>query len=146
MRYTVLIIIFSISLSKCSSVKNVEFDKNGIDAYKFLDLQTYPASITESMFWENDFELARIQFNENDDFNILMRDILKLKRIKKGLSENFDFAFLIKKDKKTDTIYASLNQDLFTIKKNGYFEYYKDEKGELKDVLRNYSSFFSDCW
>jgi len=147
----VILLLFPIILTTCSMLqkKGVYTIKSaqGIFIYKFLNIYDYPYYVDESMFWDKkDYELASFKYETEDDFDVLKRDVLNMKRIENGLSEGFEFAFLIKKENVTDTIYADLIQNLWTIKKNGKFIYYKDEKGEMKEVLQNYSSFFSDCW
>ncbi len=118
---------------------------NELEAIKFLNIQTYPYSINENMFWENgDAEFARMKIRT--DANSFINDIKRMKKIKEGVSEDFEFAFLSIKENKTDTIYASISNNLWTLKEKGKFVFYKDEKGEIKNVLQEYSSFFSNCW
>jgi hypothetical protein len=121
--------------------------EQGIFVYKFLNIYDYPYYIDESMFWDKkDYKLASFKYETEDDYDVLKRDVENMKKIENGLSEGFEFAFLIKKENVTDTIYADLIQNLWTIKKDGKFIYYKDVEGKTKEIFQDYSSFFSDCW
>ena len=147
----VMLLLFPIVLATCSMLQKKEIHNNkseqGIFVYKFLNIYDYPYYIDESMFWDKkDYELASFKYETEDDYDVLKRDVENMKKIENGLSEGFEFAFLIKKENVTDTIYADLIQNLWTIKKDGKFIYYKDVEGKTKEIFQDYSSFFSDCW
>ncbi|TSE03154.1 hypothetical protein [Aquimarina algiphila] len=144
------ILLISIILITCVSFnlnknKQTESPNNVIEVYKFLGLDTYPFSITEEMFWENK-NLEHVKMNMPDIFiEGIVKDVQKTEQIKhNGLSEDFDFAFVTTNNQ--DTIYASLIKNLWTLKKNGKIEYYRDNDEDLKKTLQEYSSFFSNCW
>jgi len=140
-----LSLIFSLTISRRKN-KNVDRG-NQTYAFKFMDINTYPYSISESLFWENsDVELARISLNSHDFGEALINDVRKLKKIDHGLKSDFDYAFIIGNFCQRDTLYASLSRNLWTIKEDGKYYFYNDANGELSDILINYSSFFSDCW
>ena len=151
MHFYLLFILIAISSCRSSgtSIIKEECEPFGcIDIYKYLALSTSPYSMTEDNFWFRvNVAHEHAKFTMPDFFNGgITASIKSLKNISSndGLNENFDFAFITRKEK--DTIYADLYRNLWTIKVNGNFEYYKDEKEELKNLLREYSGFFSDCW
>ena len=147
--FYLIVIMFLLFTTISMLQKENEQNKSdiGIFVHRFFETHTYPYSIDESRFWdEKDKELATIKLDESGDLDILKRDVLNMKRIEEGLSENFEYAFLIRKENTTDTIYADFILNLWTIKKKGEFIYYKDEKGKVKEVFQNYSLFFSECW
>lgn len=144
------VFIYSCRSTDASIIKK-ECDQFGcIDIYKYLPLSTAPFSITEDDFWfrvtvlhENAKLTMHNRFDINNEFdNSMVKTIRSKKKINNDLSENFDYAFIARRGK--DTVYASLTRNLWAIKKNGKFEYYSDDKEELKMILQEYSGFFSD--
>ena len=142
------VFIYSCRPTDATIIKK-ECDQFGcIDIYKYLPLSTAPFSITEDAFWFRgaiDHEHAKLTMH--DVFNEGLIEAIRSKKrvsMEEGLVDNFDYAFIIRKDK--DTIYASLTRNLWTIKKDGEFEYFKDKEEELKIAFQQYSGFFSNCW
>lgn len=143
----IFLILGSIIFHSCQDSNKIkELDRvENIEVIKFMDLQTYSVPPSEEMFWEfGDLEFAKINLNHNP--NHFYEEVSSLKKIENGLSESFDYAFLLKRNQNTDTIYASLVTNQWTIKKNGKFLYFLDEDEQLKEGLTLYSTFFNDCW
>ncbi|WP_299117189.1 hypothetical protein [uncultured Winogradskyella sp.] len=143
----ITLILVSIIFNSCqdsNKLKEIDLVEN-IEVIKFMDMQTYSVPPNEETFWEfGDLEFAKIKLNHNP--NHFYEEVSSFKKIENGLSESFDYAFLLKRNQSTDTIYASLVTNQWTIKKNGEFLYFFDEDGQLKEGLILYSTFFNDCW
>ncbi|WP_299684699.1 hypothetical protein [uncultured Dokdonia sp.] len=150
-RFYLLFILICVSSCRSSerSIIKKDCDRFGcIDVYRYLAISTAPFSITEDAFWFRVnvlHEHAKITLHNlfNEEFIEAIRSKKKISR-DKGLHDNFDYAFITRKEK--DTIYADFHRNLWTIKINGTFEYYKDENEELEITFQQYSGFFSDCW
>lgn len=140
--------ILSISLlfiSCNSGIKNTLND-NQIErtiVTKFMGaILTQPPSVNEDFFWNNWEEHATMTIRNTD----IIEDIKSMVKIKNGGFDEMDFAFIVHTKSSVDTIYSDYLLERWTLKVNGSFSYYKDDKKLVSKKLKESYSFFNNCW
>ncbi len=147
MRFKILIIIF-FTLSACKpTIKNdnpiVAESQYGVEVIKFMgSITTFPHSIGEREFWENSQEHADLKII-NDDF---ISNVLKLSDKSIDGFREYKYAFLVKTENSTDTLYCDPDLERWILKRSGSYSYYYDKEGVIAQRLRLSYSFFYDCW
>lgn len=140
-------ILFIILLTYCSCKTENRIiqsnDKDGIEAIKFMgSLTTQPYSIGEKNFWDSPDEHVKL-FIRNNDF---VENVKNLTNHSEQNFKEYNYAFIIKNNKKTDTLYSDSSLKSWALKNRNKMSYYYDEEGIIAESLRGSYSFFYDCW
>lgn len=143
------VLFFGIFFSSCKTNVNnssSNFKQDNIykvEVIKFMGtLNTQPYSVNEKMFWSYKEEHAILIINN-------LGFIDDIERIKDTTSTNFEdykYAFIVKHNKVTDTLYSDYTLKTWILKKGKKNIYFYDEKGETAENLRHMYSFFNECW
>lgn len=115
-----------------------------IEIIKFMDLNQYPRSIDEKIFWDYPEEHASFRIRIDKSSKTFLEDIKEFKTTNADSFPDFKYALLIKKDKKIDTLYSDQSLKHWKYKVNGKNLNYYDEN--YSSFLRENYTFFSDCW
>ncbi len=142
-----IIIFLLFSLHSCLSKKDSTLQQKNmyeIEIIKFMDLNQYPRSIDEKIFWDYPEEHASFRIRIDKSSKTFLEDIKEFKITNADSFPDFKYALLIKKDKKIDTLYSDQSLKHWKYKVNGKNLNYYDEN--YFSFLRENYTFFSDCW
>lgn len=117
---------------------------NEIEIIRFMGLYQYPRSVDEKIFWDFPEEHASFKIRIDMTSKTFLDDIKEFKSAKDVNFYEFEYALLIKKGNKTDTIYSDHTLKYWKHKINGSYLNYYDDSYPL--FIRENYSFFSDCW
>lgn len=140
------LILSLFSLHSCFLNKDITMqqNENEIIILKFMDINKYPRTIDEKIFWDYPDEHATFRIRIDKLSKTFLDDIKDFKLTNSDNFPDFKYALLIKKEKKTDTIYSDPTLKHWRYKENGRILNYYDENYSF--FLRENYTFFSDCW
>ncbi|KUJ59191.1 hypothetical protein AR687_24345 [Flavobacteriaceae bacterium CRH] len=144
------IILYSIStiyfiITSCGNKKAITNSSTNdeVEVIKFMGTTTTQSrSIDEKAFWFFKDEHAILKIS-NSGF---IEDVKMIKNNNADDFEEYHYAFIVRKERKVDTLYSDYKLRTWILKKNGEKKYFYDEKGNIAENLRNRYSFFNDCW
>lgn len=146
-KFYLILIFLSFSLYSCLSKKDSTVQQKSmyeIEIIKFMDLNQYPRSIDEKIFWDYPEEHASFRIRIDKSSKTFLDEIKGFKIINSNNFPDFKYALLIKKDKKIDTLYSDESLKHWKYKINGKNLNYYDEN--YSSFLRENYTFFSNCW
>lgn len=143
LKLPIISFIFLISCSSNLRQKQTKDELNYIQAIKYMGtITTQPYSIGEEMFWRNTDEHVKLIIRNNE----FIEDVKAIKDTTSKYFGEYNYAFIVIKGNKIDTLYSDYTLKTWIIKRKDKEEYIYDEKGEIAKNLRNRYSFFNDCW
>jgi len=145
MKKTTILFLILFAYCSCKTENKIinSNDKDGIEAIKFMgSLTTQPYSIGEKTFWNSTDEHAKL-FIRNNNF---LANVKNLTNHSRQNFKEYNYAFIIKKNKKADTLYSDSSLKSWVLKNRNKMSYYYDEEGIIAESLRGSYSFFYDCW
>ena len=99
---------------------------NEVEAIKFMNtVNEYPIAIYEKTFWQYREEHAKLLI-KNSGF---IDDIKSIKDTTSIYFKDYNYAFIVRKDKEIDTLYSDYTLKSWILKKGNKNIYFYDEKG-----------------
>ncbi|WP_370031913.1 hypothetical protein [Flavobacterium sp. 28YEA47A] len=127
----------------CKTRNNITIQNNPIEAIKFMgSITTQPYSINEKTFWNSKDEHAKLLIKNN----VFIEDVKNLKNHSSQNFKEYNYAFIMRHGKSTDTLYSDSSLQSWILKENNTTSYFYDEEGIIAEKLRASYSFFYDCW
>lgn len=105
-------------------------------------ITTQPYSINEKTFWNSKDEHATLLIKNN----LFIEDVKNLKNHSSQNFKEYNYAFIMRQGKRTDTLYSDSTLQSWILKENNTTSYFYDEEGIIAEKLRASYSFFYDCW
>ncbi len=105
-------------------------------------IRTQPYSVDEKIFWSYQDEHAKLSISSSGFIN----DIKTINDTTSTYFEDYNYAFLVKKGSKIDTLYSDNTLKTWILKKGKKKIYFYDKDGKTAENLRHTYSFFKDCW
>ncbi|MGX7668847.1 hypothetical protein [Flavobacterium pedocola] len=142
---TIMLLIFICACDK-EKQNQVYNDVYEIEVIKFMNLNTYARSVDEDIFWSNEDELAKFKIKIDKEAKTFKDEILTFKKTDGKDFLEYQYALLIKKGPKVDTLYSDYSLRNWKHKINNETIDYSDVKGYYPSFLRESYPFFNDCW